>query len=108
MTARLKRVGLMAAMAVLSMNLWTGGPLFALWLGSRVQGSGPPSMTAVFVVAATLVVVSLLLLKGLALVEGAYAELTGERGVRRQVPWMRSMRGSPHSCGKIQDPISRA
>ena len=33
------------------------------------------------------------------------------RGEAPPVPpgwWMRSMRGSPHSCGKIQDPISRA
>ena len=62
MIVRLKRLALMTVMAVLAMNIWTGGPLFALWLGSRVQGSGPPSMTAVFVVAVTLVLVSLLLL----------------------------------------------
>lgn len=93
MIVRLKRLALMTVMAVLAMNIWTGGPLFALWLGSRVQGSGPPSMTAVFVVAVTLVLVSLLLLKGLAVVEGAYADLTGRHGARRQLPWMRSMRG---------------
>jgi hypothetical protein len=102
---RAKRLGLMAAMAVLAMNIWTGGPLFALWLGSRVQGSGPPSMTAVFVVAVTLVVVSLLLLKALALAEGAYADLTGRHGTRRQLPWMRSMRGDrPHSSERRLTP----
>ena len=45
MIVRLKRLALMTVMAVLAMNIWTGGPLFALWLGSRVQGSGPPSMS---------------------------------------------------------------
>ena len=27
-------------MAFLALNLWTGSPLLALWIGSRVQGEG--------------------------------------------------------------------
>ena len=38
---RAKRFLLAALMALLVLNLWTGGPLLALWLGSRVQGDGP-------------------------------------------------------------------
>ena len=28
-------------------NIWTGSPLFALWVGSRLQGSGPPKMSSI-------------------------------------------------------------
>jgi hypothetical protein len=55
-------------------------------------------MTAVFVVAVTMVAVSLVLLKALAAVEESYERLTGQSGrVRQHVPWLRSMRGErPH------------
>jgi hypothetical protein len=93
-----RQVLLVALMGVLTLNIWTGSPLLALWIGSRVQGQGPPSMTAVFVVAVTMVAVSLVLLKALAAVEESYARLTGQSGrVRQHVPWLRSMRGErPH------------
>jgi hypothetical protein len=93
-----RQVLLVALMGVLTLNIWTGSPLLALWIGSRVQGQGPPSMTAVFVVAVTMVALSLVLLKALAAVEESYARLTGQSGrVRQHVPWLRSMRGErPH------------
>jgi hypothetical protein len=38
---KLARLGLAALTAFLSVNLWTGAPLFAIWCGSRVQsGTG--------------------------------------------------------------------
>ena len=38
-------------MALAAVNLFTGAPLFAIWVGSRVQGdSGGLTMTAIFVV----------------------------------------------------------
>ena len=41
----------MSLMALAAVNLFTGAPLFAVWVGSRVQGdSGGLTMTAVFVV----------------------------------------------------------
>ena len=33
-------------MSLTTINIWTGGPLFALWVGSRVQSSGPLTFTA--------------------------------------------------------------
>jgi hypothetical protein len=95
---RRRQVLLVALMGVLTLNIWTGSPLLAVWIGSRVQGTGPPSMTAVFVVAATMVAFSRVLLKALAAVEESYARLTGQSGrVRQHVPWLRSMRGErPH------------
>ena len=46
-----KPILLAAAMAFLALNLWTGSPLLALWIGSRVQGTeSQPSMGAFTVV----------------------------------------------------------
>ena len=94
MTNRLKRIGLLTAMALLTVNIYTGGPLFAVWVGSKVQGSGPPSMGALFAVAATLAAVSVVLIWMMSRVGSRYDELSGKgRSVRRTVPWLRSMRG---------------
>src|SRR5688572_23403566 len=46
----LKRIALAALLTIVGLNVWTGGPLLALWVGSRVQGEGSPTMGAVFVV----------------------------------------------------------
>jgi hypothetical protein len=85
-------------MAVVTSNIWTGGPLLALWIGSRVQGQGPPSMTAVAVAAISLGVISYVLVRLLARLDAAYGRLTGRSStVSRHVPWLRSMRGErPH------------
>ena len=37
MKTRLQRVGIVAAMAVVTLNIWTGAPLLGLWVGSRVR-----------------------------------------------------------------------
>lgn len=106
MTAvRLKRVALVALMALTTLNVWTGGPLLALWVGSRVQGAGPPSMGAVAVVAVTLGAVSVGLVRLLAVLDGVYARLTGRPStVRRHVPWLRSMRAErPHAHPRAGD-----
>jgi hypothetical protein len=95
---RLKRVALTCAMVIATLNIWTGSPLLALWIGSRVQGSGPPSMLAVGVVAVTLGVLTIALVKLLARIDGVYARVAGRpSSVSRHVPWLRSMRGErPH------------
>ena len=95
---RLERMALVSAMALATCNIWTGGPLLALWIGSRVQGDGPPSMAAVGAAAVSLGVISYVLVRLLAHIDEAYARLTGTRSsVSRHVPWLRSMRGErPH------------
>jgi hypothetical protein len=97
-TARTERLLLVCAMAVVTSNIWTGGPLLALWIGSRVQGQGSPSMTAVAAAAVSLGVISYALVRLLARLDHAYAQLTGRSStVSRHVPWLRSMRGErPH------------
>ena len=91
---RAKLVGLRAAMLLVAINIWTGSPLLALWIGSRVQGTGPPKMSAVFVVAVAIAVFSVLLGQLLALLGGVYDGMTGQVAtVHQHVPWLRSMRG---------------
>ena len=92
--ARTKRLALAVLIALASLNIWTGGPLFALWVGSRVQGSGPPTMGAVFVTALVLGAISLLLVRLIAVLQASYEEIAGTRPtVRAHTPWLRSMRG---------------
>jgi hypothetical protein len=92
--SRLKRIFLATAMGVVALNLWTGSPLLGLWVGSRVQGGGPPSMTAILVVALTIAVVAFALTRLLAVLGDAYERASGHSAtVRQHAPWLRSMRG---------------
>jgi hypothetical protein len=95
---RLKRVALVGLMVIVTINVWTGGPLLALWIGSRVQGPGAPSMLAVGAAAVSLGVISFLLVRLLARLDAVYARVSGRpASVSRHVPWLRSMRGErPH------------
>jgi hypothetical protein len=52
--SKVSRVALLALIGLASLNLWTSGPLLALWVASRTQESGPPTMTGLFVVTAVL------------------------------------------------------
>ena len=92
---KLKAVLLAAAMAFLALNVWTGSPLLALWIGSRVQGEeSQPSMGAFVVVIIALIVFSIGLYQLLKLTMHAYQEATGTAPtVRTHAPWLRSMRG---------------
>jgi hypothetical protein len=85
-------------MVLATLNIWTGGPLLALWIGSRVQGPGAPSMLAVCVAAVSLGVLSYALVKLLAWLDAVYGRVSGRpTSVSRHVPWLRSMRGErPH------------
>ena len=77
MPDRVKRFLIAGLMAVLLLNIWTGGPLLALWIGSRVQGEGPPTMGAVAVVLLALGVICSALYRGSRSPSQAYDELTG-------------------------------
>ncbi len=92
--ARIKRAGLLAAMAVVAINIWTGSPLLALWIGSRIQGDSSVSMGAVFAVIASMVLTSLLLVRLLSILGERHDRLLGlPPAPRRQQPWMRSLSG---------------
>ena len=90
----LKKIGIVSASAVCSINLWTGAPLFAVWVGSKVQGNlNNLSMTAVFSVILVLAATVFGLAFILTWLNSKYDELTGRPPAARQTsPWLRSMR----------------
>ena len=90
----MKRLALATAMTVVGVNTYTGSPMLALWVGSQVQGSGPPSMGAVGLVVLVLGVTSVALTLLLGRLGRAYDDMTGATPTARQhAPWLRSMRG---------------
>jgi cytochrome b len=92
--ARLQRAGLLALMAVVAVNIWTGSPVFALWVGSRVVGEGSLTMGAVAVVVGCMIATSIVLIKLLGVLGERHDRLLGlPPAPRRQQPWMRSLSG---------------
>ena len=94
MAARLQRALLLAAMAVVAVNIWTGSPLLALWVGSRLQGTSGLSMGAVFAEIQVILATSLALIKLLGALGERHDRLLGLKPPpRRQQPWLRSLSG---------------
>ena len=109
-SGRLKPILLAAAMAFLALNVWTGSPLLAVWLGSQVQGEeSQPSMGAYAVVILALIAFSWGLYQLLKLVMNAYQDATGTAPtVRTHAPWLRSMRDERHEHAATTARISGA
>lgn len=97
-------------MALLALNVWTGSPLLAVWIGSRVQGEeSQPSMTAFVVVIVSLVAFSLGLYQLLKVTMRAYQQATGTAPtVRTHAPWLRSMRDERPGAQSARARISGA
>ena len=93
MRARLQRVGIVAAMGVVTLNSWTGAPLLGLWVGSRVAPESGISMLAFLVVAVVIAAAAWALLRLLGYLQAAHARLTGRPLARRQTTWLRAMSG---------------
>lgn len=89
------RIVLAVLSSVVAVNLWTGGPLLALWVGSRVQeAQGQLTMGAVGATIGVLVVVTFLLYKLLAFLHARYSVAVGlQDGPRRQAAWLKPMSG---------------
>jgi hypothetical protein len=80
------------ATAFVTVNIWTGCPLAALWVGSQVVGQHTLSMSALFVVVIVLAVLEFAMAVALTWLNNTYDELTGRPRTERRSPWMRSMR----------------
>jgi hypothetical protein len=92
-TVQLQKIGLLAVMTLSALNIWTGAPLLAVWVGSRVVTTSQPTMGAIFLVILVLAASCLALIWVLNNAAAAHDRLTGRRqAVRRHVPWLRSMR----------------
>ena len=109
-----KRLAIASAAAVVGVNIWTGAPLLALWVGSRFEGwvhSRDPgngvTMRAVFVVVIVLAALELGLTFALSHLSAEYDELTGRPlEARRTSPWLRSMRGEREEFARRRHGIS--
>jgi hypothetical protein len=93
------RILLAILTSLVSVNLWTGGPLFALWVGSRVQESeGQLTMGAVGATLGTLIVVTFLLYRVLVFFHSRYNSVVGlDDAPRRQTAWLKPMSGERRS-----------
>ena len=90
----LKRIALASVATLCAVNVWTGAPLLAVWVGSRIQGGLGLSMTAVFGVVVVLVAFEIALVAALSWASARYDQITGRpAAARRTSPWLRSMRG---------------
>jgi hypothetical protein len=111
---RLKRTALAVSTALVSINVWTGVPLLAIWVGSQFEGwvggsgtGGGTTMRAVFVLVGVLAVLELALTLALTRLSDAYDELTGRpAAARRTSPWLRSMRGEREELARKRAGIS--
>lgn len=100
---------LIAGTALATTAAWTGAPLFAVWVGSRAQGSAQASMKSILVVIGVLAVAELVLLMVLTRLSQRYDRITERRPpTRRPPPWMSSMRGERQVDIRMQDGITGA
>jgi hypothetical protein len=102
----LERVILGVLTTLVSVNMWTGGPLLALWVGSRVQTAvGQLSMTAVGATIVMLILITLILYKALAWLNTRYNAVIGRTMPRQQAAWLKPMSGERRSI-EVKRPLS--
>jgi hypothetical protein len=87
----IKRVLLVGATAFLAVNIWTGAPLLALWVGSESSGEKTLSMGSVFVVVLVLACLVAAMAVALAWLDATYKRLTGIPLREHRLAWLRSM-----------------
>jgi hypothetical protein len=91
-----KRLLLVALMALASVNLFAGAPLFAIWIGAQVQGdTGGLTMTAVLSVLVVMALVCSALVWALNRMGAAHDALIGRPAERRQTTWMKPFNSGP-------------
>jgi hypothetical protein len=91
---KLKRIAIVIATALAAVNVWTGAPLFAVWVGAQAQGGRVLSLRGVVTVLVVLGILAFLLAWALAWLHAKYDELIGRPPtLSRTSPWQRRMRG---------------
>lgn len=84
----LKRALVVAASAFVAVNIWTGAPLLALWMGSRVVGRMALSMGAVGIVVVVLAGTVFLMTILLTRLNDLYRRMAAMGEDYRQPPWL--------------------
>jgi len=98
LSATLKRVAMAVLTALVTVNVWTGCPLLALWVGSRAVGTAELSMFAIVVVLVVLGLLELAMLLVLAWLTDVYDELIGLQRPEQSATWIRRL-CAPESAG---------
>lgn len=88
----IKRIAMAALTAFVTVNIWTGCPLLALWIGSQAVGHGTLDMGAVGLVVVVLAVLVFAFAMLLTWLNNVYDELIGRPRAERRATWLRSMR----------------
>jgi hypothetical protein len=93
-SVRFAAFGLIALMAIGSIAMWLGAPLFWIWFASHTADTSAPQLGSYMIVIAGIPTTMVILGKALSKLNRVYAELMGTVGdVRIHAPWLRSMRG---------------
>lgn len=104
LSARLKMVAVVSGAALVGINVWTGAPLLALWLGSQVPRQ-ILSFWAVVTVVVSMMAIETVLLVALNMLNASYRRLAGIPEPKRARPsWLRSMRDT-ESAGDFAEPV---
>ncbi|HEX3519005.1 MAG TPA: hypothetical protein VHT29_08230 [Solirubrobacteraceae bacterium] len=75
--ATAKQVAIAAATALITLNIWTGAPLAAMWIGSKAAGQSSLSMLGVSVVVLALAALDFGLTMALTWLGALYREIAG-------------------------------
>jgi hypothetical protein len=86
-----KRAAMAGFTALVTVNIWTGCPLLALWVGSQAVGKSTLSMAAVGVVLVVLGALELVMLIALASLTSVYDEPIGRASAEPQASWLRKL-----------------
>jgi hypothetical protein len=99
-----KRAFLVVLTALVSATLVTGGPLLALWVGSRIQATVGLSIAAAGAVIGVLILATFLLYKALIHLNAAYNAAMDRTDPRRQLAWHKPMSGERRSVAATRPP----
>jgi hypothetical protein len=102
---RFTRVALVSAMTIVGVNVWTGSPLLALWVGSRIFTG--VSMAAVFVVLVVLAGLVFVSFRALRWLDVRFGEVIGRMpGTRQPPPWLKSASGERIPAKRPREPLT--
>ena len=96
-----KRALMAAATAFLSINLWTGAPLLALWVGSEAADQQTLSMMAVFVVVLVLAALTVAISVSLLWLETRYRVLVGHPLREGRLTWLRAFNAQGEAVRQV-------
>jgi hypothetical protein len=103
----LARIGLGAATVIVGLNLWTGLPLLALWVGSQAAGGSVLSMTGVVVAVVSLAALLTAGVIVLSRISVGYDRLIGRPApVRQPAPWLLSINAATAQPEQGRQPIN--